>query len=71
MKTERLHESRRGKAARGTREMGEMGEKRGYGLAAGGVEAQRSERARETGQMTAPLGGSVMHSLLSSLFLIS
>lgn len=34
----------------------------GDSLAAGGEEAQGRERAREIGQMTAPLKGSVVHS---------
>ena len=44
---------------------GDVGEGGGDSLAPGGVEAQGSERARETGQMTAPLEGSVVHSLPS------
>lgn len=57
-----MHERGRGQAESGT---GERGGNGGDSLAAGGVEAQGRERAREIGQMTAPLEGSVVHSLLS------
>lgn len=68
-----MHERGSGQAESGTRERGWSGGDGGGGsLAAGGVEAQGRERAREIGQMTAPLEGSVLPSLfpLSHLLML-